>query len=187
MKNKPLFWLAKQMKRRIPAILVLTAADVGSALFGVFFALGSRGVIDSAVSGDPLAFRDACLYQAGIIAMILVCLTVKRHLSDRLRADLGIPQQLQCPIRKHPDYPVEHIFHPKAGKEDHISHLDGPGGQVQIDRVAGVEKGGHAGARHGDGDVGVALVQKVADGVEIGGGVEDLWHGGPPFLFVIIA
>lgn len=88
MKNKPLFWLAIQMKRRIPAIMLLTLADVGHALFGVFFALGSRGVIDAAVSADAEQFYRACLYQAGIIAVILLCLTVKRHLNDRLRADL---------------------------------------------------------------------------------------------------
>lgn len=88
MKNKPLFWLSKQMKRRIPAIALLTLADVGSAFFGVLFALGSRGVIDGAVSGDLTAFYRACGYQAGIIAGILLCITVKRHLNDRLRADL---------------------------------------------------------------------------------------------------
>ena len=76
------------MKRRVPAILVMTAADVGHALFGVLFALGSRGVIDSAVSGDNAAFWQACWIQAGIIGMILLCLTVQRHLTERLKADL---------------------------------------------------------------------------------------------------
>ena len=88
MKNKPLFWLTKQVKRRIPAILLLTLADIGHALFGVFFALGSRGVIDSAVAGDPASFYRACSHQALIIGVILVCLTLRRHLSDRLHADL---------------------------------------------------------------------------------------------------
>ena len=88
MKKVPLIWLAKQMRRRIPAIALLTAADVGSALFGVLFALGSRGVIDSAVSSDAAAFYRACAWQAGIIAGILLCLTLRRHLHDRLLADL---------------------------------------------------------------------------------------------------
>ena len=88
MKKSPLFWLITQMRRRIPAILLLTSADVGVALFGVFFALGSRGVIDGATTGDLSLFRQACLTQGGIIAGILICLTVRRHLSDRLRADL---------------------------------------------------------------------------------------------------
>ena len=88
MKEHALIWLAKQIKRRIPAIGVMTAAQVGNALFGVLFALGSRGVIDSAVAGDPRQFGLACLKQAGIIAGILICLTLLRHLQERLRADL---------------------------------------------------------------------------------------------------
>lgn len=87
MKN-PLLWIAKQIHRRIPAIFLLTAAQVGNALFSVLFALGSRGVIDSAVAGDRQAFSRACMYQLGIIAGIVICLTVVRHLRERLRADL---------------------------------------------------------------------------------------------------
>lgn len=88
MKKRPLLWIFRQIRRRIPAISVLTLAQVGHSLFSVFFALGSRGVIDSAVAGDTAAFYRACLTQAGIIAMILLCLTVMRHLRDRLHADL---------------------------------------------------------------------------------------------------
>lgn len=88
MKKNPLIWIAKQIRNRIPALIVMTAAQVGHALLCVFFALGSRGVIDSAVSGDPAAFWQACLEQAAIIAGILICLTVLRHLKERLRADL---------------------------------------------------------------------------------------------------
>lgn len=88
MKNSPFFWVLKQIRQRIPAILVLTAAQMGNALFAVLFALGSRGVIDSAVSGDPYDFFTACIRQALIITGILVCLTVTRHLQDRLNADL---------------------------------------------------------------------------------------------------
>lgn len=67
---------------------VLTVAYVGQALFSVFFALGTRNVIDSAVSGGESDFYRACLWQAGIIAMILLCLTVYRHLHERLAMDL---------------------------------------------------------------------------------------------------
>lgn len=88
MTKMPLIWILKQIRRRIPAIGVLTLAQVGHALLCVFFALGSRGVIDSAVSGDPRAFAAACWTQAGIIGGILLCLTVMRHLRDRLHADL---------------------------------------------------------------------------------------------------
>ena len=55
----------------------------------------------------------------------------------------------------------------------HIPPPDGLPGQIQKDPVTGIEKGGHAGARHGDANVGVALAQKVTDGVEIALGVED--------------
>ena len=88
MKNNSLFWLLRQIKGRIPALVLLTAAETAFALFSVFFALGSRAVIDSAVAGDMLLFRAACLKQGAIIAVILFCLTLKRHLRDRLTADL---------------------------------------------------------------------------------------------------
>ena len=88
MTKSPIFWILKQIRRRIPAILLMTAAQVGQALFSVLFALGSRGVIDSAVAGSRPEFIAACLHQAGIIGGILVCTTVLRHLRERLRADL---------------------------------------------------------------------------------------------------
>ena len=36
-----------------------------------------------------------------------------------LGTDLGIAQKLQRAVREHPDHSVQHIFHPKPGKEDH--------------------------------------------------------------------
>lgn len=87
--NRSLFaWLLNQIRRRVPAILLMTAAQIGHALFSVFFALGSRGVIDSAVSGDRSAFLSACGKQAMIICGILLCATLLRHLREKLRADL---------------------------------------------------------------------------------------------------
>ncbi len=88
MKNTPLFWIAGQIRRRIPAIILLTAAQVGQALLSVFFALGTRGVIDAAEQRNAPAFWQACIYQAAIIFGILLCLTIMRHLRERLRADL---------------------------------------------------------------------------------------------------
>lgn len=84
----PVIWIARQIRRRIPAIVLLTLAQITQALFSVFFALGSRGVIDSAVSRDPAAFGEACLRQAGIIGVILLSTTLLRHLRDRLSMDL---------------------------------------------------------------------------------------------------
>ena len=88
MKKTPLRWICRQIKKRIPAIALMTLMQMGHALFSVLFALGSRGVIDSAVAGNPEAFREACLTQLVIIGMILLTMTLLRHLRDRLRADL---------------------------------------------------------------------------------------------------
>lgn len=88
MKKAPLIWIIKRSRRRIPAILMLTMAQVGQALFSVLFALGSRGVIDAATSGNLPDFWQACAKQAAIISGILICLTLLRHLRDRLSADL---------------------------------------------------------------------------------------------------
>ena len=88
MKKAPLRWIIRKIRRRIPAILVVTAGQVGLALFLVLFALGSRGVIDSAVSGEKTAFIQACIQQGAIILGILVCMTVVRFLRDRLHTDL---------------------------------------------------------------------------------------------------
>ena len=84
----PLFWVLKRVRRRVPALLLMTAAHVGQALFGVAFALGSRGVIDSAISGSRTDFWSACLVQGSIILGILLCLTLFRHLKERIHADL---------------------------------------------------------------------------------------------------
>lgn len=88
MKNSILIWILRQVRRRIPAILVMALASMGNALFGVLFALGTRGVIDSAVARDVPDFATACIRQAGIILGILICLTVVRQLTEKLRADL---------------------------------------------------------------------------------------------------
>ena len=88
MKGKPLFWLIGKMKKRIPGLLLMTAANVGNALFGVWFALGTRQVINAAVSGDRQAFLQACGVQAGIILGILLTLFLQRYLHMRLQAEL---------------------------------------------------------------------------------------------------
>lgn len=84
----PLLWVLKRMHRRIPALLLLIAASAGTAVFGVVFALGTRNVIDAAISGTQEAFLTACLQQGGIIFGILLCLFLSRNLTDRLNADL---------------------------------------------------------------------------------------------------
>ena len=87
MKNT-MFWVLNRIRRRLPHLGVMTLAQVGQALFGVAFALGTRMVIDSAVSGDGDAFRQACLIQGGIIAGLLICQFLYRHLHEVLLAKL---------------------------------------------------------------------------------------------------
>lgn len=86
--DKTITWILRKVKRRIPALLMMLISYVGSALLGVAFALGSSRVIDAAVSGNKDIFIDSCLLQGGIILGILICLTIFRHLKDRMMAEL---------------------------------------------------------------------------------------------------
>lgn len=88
MKKSSLFWVARNISDRIPAIVILTVAQMGQAILGVLFALGSRNVIDSAVSGNADAFTGACLWQLAIIVGIIICIFLTRHLREYLRAEL---------------------------------------------------------------------------------------------------
>lgn len=88
MKQNPISWLIQRVRNRIPAILLLTLTNMGYAIFSVFFALGTRAVIDNAVSGDAGKFLNACMDQAVIIIVILLCYGVIRNRMDRLQADL---------------------------------------------------------------------------------------------------
>ena len=87
MKNTML-WVVRRIRKRLPLLWAMTLAHVGQALFGVAFALGTRMVIDSAVSGDAGAFRRACFVQGGIIAGLLLCQFFYRHLHELLLAKL---------------------------------------------------------------------------------------------------
>jgi len=87
-KKTVLYWILGQIRRRIPALIVMIGSQVGYSLFLVLFALGSSGVIDGATSGNTQAFRAACVRQTGIILGGMLCLFLLRHLHERLRADL---------------------------------------------------------------------------------------------------
>lgn len=84
----PLLWLLRQVRTRVPSLILLVAAHVVNALLAVAFALGSQGVIDSAISGSRDSFLRACMVQGGIILGILLTLTLFRHLKERITADL---------------------------------------------------------------------------------------------------
>ena len=81
-------WLLRRIRRRIPAVLLMLVAQAAHALCLVWFALGSRAVIDSAIAGEERAFFRACGIQAAIIVGILLSMALLRHLRERLRADL---------------------------------------------------------------------------------------------------
>ena len=87
-KGSALLWAFRRIRRRIPAIVILTLTNIGASLLGVGFALGTRQIIDTAVAMDSAAFTKACLLQGSIILGILVCVTLSRHLKERLNADL---------------------------------------------------------------------------------------------------
>lgn len=81
-------WVIKKIRRRVPAILLLTAVSIFSACFGVMFALGTKGVIDAAVSGDMPGFARACANQGAVIIGTLICSVLLRHLREWIHANL---------------------------------------------------------------------------------------------------
>lgn len=81
-------WVIKKIRRRVPAILLLTLISIFSAIFAVLFALGTKGVIDAAIAGSKPDFIQACVKQAAVIAGILLCSTLSRHLNERIHANL---------------------------------------------------------------------------------------------------
>ena len=111
-KKSMLRWITKRIRGRIPKIVLLTLVKAFHALLTVLFALGSKGVINGAVSGDMSLFVDACVKQAAIIAGIVLSLMFSRHLHDKLQADL------ECDWKKqllhgllHGEYAAVQRFH----------------------------------------------------------------------------
>ena len=85
---KVLRWLVQRVWRRLIGVFCLVLINAASAMLGVFFALGSKNVIDSAVAGDKDAFLHACAVQLAIIFGIIICTALARYLRDRLISDL---------------------------------------------------------------------------------------------------
>ena len=107
-----MLWAAKRIRSQIPAMTVMTLAHMGQALLGVAFALGTRQVIDSAVGGDPDAFLGVCLLQSGIIAGLILCQLLYRHLHEMLMAQLA-RQWKRSTLRDllHSEYAAVSRFH----------------------------------------------------------------------------
>ncbi len=81
-------WIIGKIRKRIPGLLIMTVSHMGSALLGVAFALMCKNMIDSAVQQDQQAFLHSCLLQGLIIAGMLLCTILYRHLYGRLAADI---------------------------------------------------------------------------------------------------
>lgn len=87
-KRSTLLWIARRIRRRIPAIGAMVVLQIFSSLLSVWFALGTRGVIDSASNLDWAAFRLACLKLGAMILGLLSCYVLVRGLRDKIAADL---------------------------------------------------------------------------------------------------
>lgn len=86
MKKNTWLWTLRAIKRWIPALILLTLCYIASALFGVWFALGTQAVIDTATAGMSAAFWNACLKQGLLILAILADSTLIHHLRERITA-----------------------------------------------------------------------------------------------------
>ena len=88
MKKSAMGWVLHRVRKRLPAIALMTGADIANAVLGVAFALGTQQVIDAAVSGNKENFLWACILQCGIILAILGTVALYHHLRDKLLAQL---------------------------------------------------------------------------------------------------
>ncbi len=87
-KRSVLSWLVHRMKKRLPVLGVLVLLSMATSVLGVLFALGSRNVINSAVSGDRGELISSVLWLTAAILGLLICPTVYRYLHMRLAAAL---------------------------------------------------------------------------------------------------
>ena len=83
-----IFWLLSCVRARIPSLLALLLLSMANAELGVLFALGTRGVVNAAASGEAAALLRASGMQAALIAALLLTLTGLRALRDSLSANL---------------------------------------------------------------------------------------------------
>ena len=86
--NKPLFWVLRRIRKRLPSLIALMILSAVASLLNVWFALGMKRVIDCAVARDSQAFWQACLLQGILVAAMLILATVNRHLREMLTAHL---------------------------------------------------------------------------------------------------
>ena len=87
-KQNTILWALKQNKKRLPQIILLISTQIVRALLGVVFALGTKGVIDAAISGVSAEFTKACFIQAALVLGIVITSVIDRHVHDMLIAYL---------------------------------------------------------------------------------------------------
>ena len=87
--NKNSFlWVLRKNKKRLPVIGIICLISMISSYLGVVFSLGTKSVIDTAISQDMGAFKSAAIYLAILIITILVLGLFNTHLNDKLSVDL---------------------------------------------------------------------------------------------------
>ncbi len=87
-KRSALLWTLKRVRRRIPKLILLTVSSMVNALLGVVFALGTKGVINSAMGGNWQGFVNACFVLLAIIVGILLTQFLDKYLRERLTTEL---------------------------------------------------------------------------------------------------
>lgn len=79
-------WILKTIRQWIPALILLALCNVITAVLSVWFALGTREVIDTATAGVRELFVQACVRQGLLILAVLVVGLISRNLNDHLLA-----------------------------------------------------------------------------------------------------
>lgn len=79
-------WTIRLLRPWIPALILLVLCNIAGAVFSVWFALGSKAVIDAAQLRDSQQFGYACLRQGALIVAILLDNVLIYNLRDRLNA-----------------------------------------------------------------------------------------------------
>lgn len=87
-RSKTVIWLIRRIRRRIPALIIMTLMHMGHAVLGVCFAMGTRQIVDTATAGNRALFFSACIWQVLVILGTILALTAFRYLRERLMAEL---------------------------------------------------------------------------------------------------
>lgn len=111
-KKNTVKWLIARVRKRIPALTLLTLCKIAASCFSVVFALATQKVIDNAAAGNHGSFYQACVRMFLIIVAEVACDTYALHLQERLSADLDrdFKQDLMHKILRS-DYSVISRYH----------------------------------------------------------------------------